>query len=82
MGFVANRLNEFDKGRWLVSNLQWIATLAILFKVYGMENYLILGTIVLVLGTWVCGLILVKTGLWDSFNRASNAGLKEWFKKQ
>ena len=82
MGFVANRLNEFDKGRWFIANLQWIATLAILFKVYGMENYLILGTIVLVFGTWICGVFIIKSGIWAAFTRATNAGLKEWFKKQ
>lgn len=82
MGFWVKRLNEADKGRWLISFLQWFATLAILFKVYDFERWLVLGTIILVIGTWMVGWVFVKSGLWDAYNRQVNIGIKEWFTKK
>jgi len=81
MGFWGKQLNYFDKGKFIISNIQWIATLAILFKVYNLEDYLILGTIILISGTWIVGWFTVRFGLWDSFVRETNKGLKQWFNK-
>ena len=81
MGFWGKQLNFFDKGKFIISNIQWIATLAILFKVYNLEDYLVLGTVILISGTWIVGWFTVRSGLWDSFVRETNKGLKQWFNK-
>jgi hypothetical protein len=82
MGWVAKRVNEFDKGKFIASNIQWILSFAVFIKVYHLEKWLYFGIIILIIGTWFCGWVVIRCGLWDAFTRETNKGLKEWFKHE
>ena len=82
MGFWGKHLNILDKGRWLVGFIQFFLSSIMLLKLFDAPLWLyILASILALPIVWLPGYILIKMGIWDEFIRASNEGLKDWFKK-
>lgn len=66
--FVGKIFNDFNWGFFLVQKFFWIMNLAILVKVYNISFYIQLIVIpVIIIGIWLLGKIIVKTGVQKSF---------------
>ena len=70
MGFYAKRVNEFYIGHWVLSKVQWVMSIVILLKLFDARSWIYFVTIPVVLVvTWVIGIIFHRVGLWDGFVR-------------
>ena len=70
MGMGAKISNEFHIGQWAIGKIQWIGSVVILLKLFNASWYwYALALPALVLMTWVVGVIIHKSGLWDNFVR-------------
>jgi hypothetical protein len=66
--FTGKIFNDFNWGFFLVQKFFWIINLAILVKVYNISFYIQLIAIpVMVIGIWLLGKLIVKTGIQKSF---------------
>ena len=70
MGFYAKRVNEFYIGHWVLSKVQWVMSIVILLKLFDARVwiYFVIIPVVLIV-TWVVGIIFHRVGLWDGFVR-------------
>ena len=83
MGWVASRLNEFDKGQFVISKGWGLYSTVILLKLFDAVWWLyIVCGLLMVPATWFLGWLIIKSGIWAAFTRATNEGLKTWFKKE
>lgn len=80
MNWIAEFLHTLDKGRWFIGFFQFFLSFIMLLKLFDAPLWLyIVASVLAIPVVWLPGYILIKTGLWDGFTRASNIGIKEWF---
>ena len=70
MGAGAKLANEFTIGQWAIAKIQWLGSVAILLKLFNAAWYwYVISLPLLVLVTWLIGIVIHRTGLWDNFVR-------------
>jgi cation transporter-like permease len=70
MGIVARLANEFSIGQWAIAKIQFLGSVAILLKLFDSSWYWYLISLPLLMFiTWLIGIIIHRTGLWDNFIR-------------
>jgi len=80
---IAKQLNYFHWGTFLAAKLQFLVTVMIFIRVYGLPSYVtVLSLPVTFLILWLVGYIFVRSGLRDSYVKQEfGAVVKEMKKK-
>jgi hypothetical protein len=65
---LGTRLDEFNWGFFVIQKFFWTMNLAVLVKVYGIPLYFqLIAVPVILIGTWLLGFTIQKTGIKKAF---------------